>query len=146
MISGTRRSFKELVDGTIRLQIDIEPIDKAKFFELFPNIDMPVAIAPLRIEAVRHLLPIKKEPEEDIKGGELCKWAGILCRDEGFWEFLNHSGTLDCHGIKVISEALAAQAVRALCFVNSRADIDINKESAHMFRKLMANFDEWKNG
>ena len=49
-IPGTRKSAKELVDGTLRVQIDIEPRDKARFHLLFPEIDMPVAIAPLALD------------------------------------------------------------------------------------------------
>lgn len=47
-IAGTRKAVKELVDGTLRIQIDIEPQHKAQFHKLFPEIDMPVAIAPLK--------------------------------------------------------------------------------------------------
>jgi hypothetical protein len=46
-IAGTRKAIKEMVDGTLRIQIDIEPRYKSQFHELFPDIDMPVAIAPL---------------------------------------------------------------------------------------------------
>lgn len=47
-ISGTRRAIKELVDGTIRVQIDVDPQFRKAFFELFPDIDMAVALAPLQ--------------------------------------------------------------------------------------------------
>ena len=46
-ISGTRRAIKEMADGTIRVQIDIDPRFRSTFWALFPNIDMPVALAPL---------------------------------------------------------------------------------------------------
>ena len=46
-VAGTRRSMKELVDGTIRVQIDIDPPHRAAFLRLFPEIDMAVALAPL---------------------------------------------------------------------------------------------------
>ena len=46
-ISGTRRTMRELADGTIRLSVDIDPRFKAEFNRLFPDIDMPVALAPL---------------------------------------------------------------------------------------------------
>lgn len=47
VVSGTRRAMKELVDGTIRVQIDIDPQHRKDFLRLFGEIDMPVAIAPL---------------------------------------------------------------------------------------------------
>jgi len=46
-ISATRRAYKELVDGTLRVQFDVEPMHKNDFLKLFPEIDMPAAIAPL---------------------------------------------------------------------------------------------------
>lgn len=55
-ISGTRKAIKEMADGTLRIQIDIEPRDKRLFHKLFPDIDMPVAIAPLKpvAEGLQH--------------------------------------------------------------------------------------------
>ena len=47
-ISATRRSYKELVDGTLRVQFDIDPMYKRDFLKLFPDIDTPAAIAPLQ--------------------------------------------------------------------------------------------------
>jgi len=49
-VSGVRRGLRELADGTIRVSLDIEPKDRAAFFRLFPEIDMPIAIAPLYID------------------------------------------------------------------------------------------------
>lgn len=46
-VSGTRRRVKELVDGTLRVEIDIDPMQKRAFLKLLPEIDMPIAIAPL---------------------------------------------------------------------------------------------------
>src|SRR3546814_11444531 len=46
-ISGTRRAMKEMADGTIRVQIDIDPSCRSDFLSPFPNIDMPVALASL---------------------------------------------------------------------------------------------------
>ncbi len=46
-ITGTRRQVRELVDGTLEVKIHVEPRHKGDFHELFPDIDMPVALAPL---------------------------------------------------------------------------------------------------
>ena len=45
-IAGVRRTARELVDGTIRVQVDIEPRFRAQFFKLFPEVDMHIALAP----------------------------------------------------------------------------------------------------
>ena len=57
-IQGTRKAIKEMADGTLRIQIDIEPRDKRQFHELFPEIDMPVAVAPLVpvAEGIKHAM------------------------------------------------------------------------------------------
>lgn len=52
--------MKELVDGTIRVQIDIDPMYRELFFKLFGQIDMPVAIAPMVINSPI-LSPVQEE-------------------------------------------------------------------------------------
>lgn len=47
-ISAVRRTYRELADGTLRVQIDVDPRFKQDFLRLFPETDMPLAIAPLR--------------------------------------------------------------------------------------------------
>lgn len=48
-IEGVRRQFKQLSDGTLAVTIHIEPYRLEAFLSLFPEIDMPVALAPLRV-------------------------------------------------------------------------------------------------
>lgn len=48
-VVGTRRRIiKEMADGTLRVIIDIDPRFKADFHRLFPDVDLPVALAPLK--------------------------------------------------------------------------------------------------
>lgn len=63
-ISGTRRAMKEMADGTVRVQIDIDPRFRAQFFEMFGQIDMPVALAPLAADFEKR----KPEKTEDDYG------------------------------------------------------------------------------
>lgn len=62
VVSGTRRAMKEMADGTIRVSIDVDPTHRAAFLKLFPNIDMPVALAPLVNDFER------REPKPDDYG------------------------------------------------------------------------------
>jgi hypothetical protein len=115
-VCGTRRAIKELADGTIRVQIDIDPPFRRQFLETFPDIDMPVALAPL---------DLKGEPEAPKpKGGELAKLAGILCADSGFQGWLG-----------VESEEGAAALLRSECGVDSRAELDHNAAAAAIFHQ-----------
>ena len=147
-ISGTRRSMKELVDGTIRVQIDIDPKHNADFHALFPRIDMPVALAPLvanfeQIKPARGVEPTVDTPDKP-KGGELAKWAGILSNDPVFWEWANETDGNDYSPI--IGTIDAARYIREQCCVESRAELDHNPEAAKIFRHMMGEFDDWKNG
>jgi hypothetical protein len=53
-----------MADGTIRVQIDIDPTCRGAFWSLFPSIDMPVAIAPLVADFEKR----QSEPEADDHG------------------------------------------------------------------------------
>lgn len=131
-ISATRRTFKELVDGTIRLQVDIDPQHRRDFFRLFPEIDTPVALAPLKPEAA-------PKAEDGPKGGELAKLAGILCADMGFQAWIEHA-----YGEELPANAAlpldddaerAAVIVRHVCRVKSRAELDHSEAAATIFHE-----------
>lgn len=118
-ISGTRRQMKEMADGTIRVMIDIDPIHRRSFLEIFPAIDMPVALAPL-VADFEHL----QKEEEPAKGGALAKLAGMLCKNPEFIDFFN----LD-------DEAEAENTVRIVCGIKSRAELDHNIDAASTFHR-----------
>lgn len=86
-ISATRRGIRELADGTIRVQVDIDPPYRADFHKLFPEIGMPVAIAPLAPDFEQ-----SQEPGDDF-GDE----AALLHRSGFFYvqEVLKALGTDD---------------------------------------------------
>lgn len=128
-ISGTRRALKELVDGTVRVQIDIDPECRRDFFRLFPEIDTRVAIAPLRASAK------SAEP----KGGELARLAGMLCADPDFqfWLEARHREELPAEIGGAEGAERAAVLVRSVCGVESRAELDHNREAAMNFHELI---------
>lgn len=136
VISGTRRQVRELVDGTLEVKFHVDPRFKADFHRLFPNIDTPVAIAPLVADFER------REPtSEEPKGGPLCKLAAMWCKDEEFWEWLyEHYG----QGVPVLNEEEAAELLRALCGVQSRSELDHKPEATARFLNLVrAPFMAW---
>jgi len=119
-ISGTRRAMKEMADGTVRVQIDIDPKYRNEFFNLFGQIDMPVALAPL-VSDFEKAAPAEAEKP---KGGELARLAGIFCGQHEFWEFCGVDSAED-----------AAVWVRVTCRVPSRADLDSNSIAAQIFHE-----------
>lgn len=89
VISGTRRAMKEMADGTVRVQIDIDPRFRAAFFAAFGQIDMPVAIAPLVADFE------KREPEKTEDG--YGQHYAILYRDGWF----HNPKVSDAFGVRV---------------------------------------------
>lgn len=136
VISGTRRQVRELVDGTLEVKFHVDPRFKADFHRLFPNIDTPVAIAPLVADFER------REPtSEEPKGGPLCKLAGIWCKDKDFWQWL---GDNYGQGVPVENEEDAAELLRAVCGVHSRSELDHVPAGAARFHNIVRNpFIEW---
>lgn len=120
--------MKEMADGTIRVQVDIDPACRAQFLQLFPNIDMPVALAPLRADFEQ------ARPEEKPKGGELARLAGQLCQNPEFLEYGNYE-----------SPEEAAADIRFACKIESRAELDHNPQAAAIFHESYRKpFIAWK--
>lgn len=132
-ISGTRRAMKELVDGTLRVSIDIDPQSRRDFLRLFSEIDMRVALAPLKPQLV-------VASDDGLKGGELARLAGILCSDNDFRMWLQSFAPADL--VKAAMDAKepderAAIVMRGICGVDSRAELDHNAAAAERFHELV---------
>lgn len=57
--------------------------------------------------------------------------AGIICRDESFWEFF---------GVK--SEEEAAHKLCKYCGIGSRSELNGNKKAQHAFDSLITEYEE----
>lgn len=64
-VLGTRRKLREMADGTVRVEIDIEPNHKKMFLELFPDIDTPVVIG-----KIQDSVAIEEGREKGVSGGQ----------------------------------------------------------------------------
>lgn len=126
-IPGTRRQFRELVDGTIRVMIDIDPPYRKAFLDAFGEIDMAVALVPLATSVGP--APVEPKPEPELKGGELAKLAGKWCQREDFQEWVSRRAVVPCNADG------AAEGVRTLCGVHSRRELDHNSLAAELFEK-----------
>jgi len=113
-ISGTRRGIKELVDGTLRVTIDIEPGQKKLFHQLFPEIDTPVAIAALKIPGTE--IPVEQSC------GERCKWAIDFCTREDVWNYFTMNGYI------VENAYTCGKALKNWLGIHSRKELDTNED------------------
>lgn len=154
-VSGTRRAIKELVDGTIRVQVDIDPRFRKKFFELFPEIDSPVALAPLT-PGFEGGIPEGAEwpggdaPAKGRKPGQtLSQYAALLCQKPDFHRFLAAAHTedwrqcLQWRGEDPVESA--AEFIRRWCEIPTRAKLDDPAFTGAIadFHSLREEFHEW---
>lgn len=133
-VSGTRRAIKELVDGTIRVSVDVDPLHRAAFFALFPDIDMPVALAPLNLDAANEAAAAEP-PEEKPKGGALSQVAARMCLIPEFQEWIVERFPEQAEHTLVgaLPEDRAASIIRGVCSVRSRAELDHDSSAAATF-------------
>ncbi len=52
----------------------------------------------------------------------------------------------EAHGNECSTAAQAADFIRALCGIDSRAELDTNPAAASVFRGLLSDYDAWKSG
>jgi len=118
-ISGTRRQIRELVDGSLEVRIHIDPRFKKAFHELFPEIDTPVGIAPLKPD-----FEYQQTQSEKPKGGPLCTLAARWCKERMFQQWIG-----------VDTEQAAAESIRTICEVKSRSELDRHPMAAFNFNE-----------
>lgn len=87
-----------------------------------------------------------EKPEADKpKGGSLSKSAAIICNEPLFHEWLKDSGTINEWDDEGAYAEIAANHVRAVCGVKSRAHLDNDRMAAAKFRWMMKAYEEWVN-
>lgn len=140
-VSGIRRAMRERVDGTLIVQIEIDPPQRGAFLTLFPEIDMPVALAPLvpdhrrRDESNTPPQQAQAEAGKPVPGaasaapakpkvGALCLLAVQLCQNPEFREF-----------IEVTSEHEAVEHIYTTCGIESRTELDHDTRAAEIFHR-----------
>jgi hypothetical protein len=131
-ISAVRRQVREMVDGTLELRLHIEPKDKAEFHRLFPEIDMPVALAPLNPKAMN---AAPAEPEKE-KPGPLCMLCVKWCEDENFIKWFQDKYP-HADRFQVADKYTIRQYLCKLLSIQSRRELDTNPEAANRFQTLI---------
>lgn len=127
-------------------QIVIEvPIEAgASFVAAFgtpnPATSVPVALA--RIDPNAKPEPVKERRKWDELS--IAQQAGIMCNEKGFQKFIQErQARSSIHGPVDVTVDDAAQYVRQLCGVNSRAHIEGKPEAERIFRDLKITYDNW---
>lgn len=136
VIEASSGTYRSRVDGTIVLSVEIEPRFRAEALALFGMPGTPMALAALK--------PAIHEPgkADKPKGGLLSQWCAMRCDEVEFhdwlrehfethwWSALKFVGA--DHG-KVKASDVAAECVRRICGVKSRAEFDHDPRAAARF-------------
>ena len=80
------------------------------------------------------------QPEPAVKPRKLSQIAGGLCHDAKFRAWCEVQ-----YGEPCPDDAAAAQLIREVCGIESRAHLDVNEEAAKVFRELLADYDAAKD-
>lgn len=131
-VTGCVTGYKSLRDGTLRIQIDIEPRDVPTFHQTFPENDLHAVVARL------------SDPRKIEKGGPISNDAGMLCQTQDFQGFVSTKRD-QTDAFYAPTEEMAAVYVRWYCDVESRARLDGNKDAANRYRQIKEEFVNWRD-
>jgi hypothetical protein len=143
-ISGTFSDLKTVKSRSV-VQLVIEvPIEQgAAVIEAFgfpqPGAEVHVAVARLvAAPATIDHQPKEDKPRRKFDAMPRSQQAGIRCNEVAFWRYLNER----CNFVFVVDdERSAGAAVREICNVKSRADLDAH--AAVSWDRLEATFQTW---
>ena len=135
-ISAAAMRVRTMADGSLRIEVEVEPQDAQQAFALFGRPGAPMALAAL---AVGHAAVQEIEPEKP-KGGQGAKWLAIRCADPAFqlWLQEHHPHYWRANAISSQSGHMnAASVVRAVLSVESRAELDSDPIAQERFHRLI---------
>jgi hypothetical protein len=132
VVEASSGTYRSRVDGTLVLQVEIEPRHAQAALALFGMPGTSLAIARLKTPA-----EVEKQPEKPLKEGPrrstgtICHWLAMRCKDRGFqgWAFGK--------GAASNFEDDVAEWCRLQCNVNSRSEIDGNADAEARFESLI---------
>jgi hypothetical protein len=131
-----------MVDGTLRLTVDIEPRHAQDAFRLFGAPGVPMALAALKTAAQQE----RKGPEPQ----RLSTLAALMCKRDDFVQFIRRIYDVEMGGTGRSwgdvspedfggdTERYARHCIMVLCELKeSRAELDTNDEAAALFRSII---------
>ena len=121
-----------MADGTLRLTMDVEPAHAQAAFRLFGAPGQPCAIAALKTAGQQ------QAAEQRAIGGEAARWLGIRCGEAAFRQWLAMTWPREyAEAVGRTENERAASVVRAVCCVESQAEIDNDKIAFTRFTVLI---------
>ena len=138
-------AWQQLQSGSYKVAITISPadLDDNRLEDLlrFMRAPMGQRYAAVLVEIGDDEQPVvrPKDTREADKRSR-CQQAGILCKQQGFAAFLReHEG----FGTPFIDPDEVAETVRKICGVQSRRELDSNKEAGAQWDRLAGRYEGW---
>jgi hypothetical protein len=120
-IEASSARCKTLADGTLQITVNVEPRHAQDAFRLFGAPGVPMALAALKTAAQQ-----QQDQQERPKGGPLSRWLAMRCAEPEFQEWLGAT-----------SSEQAADKVRKLLDISSRAELDNDDDARHRFDTII---------
>lgn len=143
-IAGTFSDLKTVKTRSVVQMIIEVPIERgAEIIAAFgfprPGDEVPVAVARLDPEKVKHAPEPPEKPRKPFEDYTLAQQAGMRCGDEKFWEFL-----LQRYNFAHMNKNAAANFVRdTCCNGQSRTFLSNVPEFAEKWRAINDEFMQW---
>ncbi|GAA0235721.1 hypothetical protein LNAOJCKE_0903 [Methylorubrum aminovorans] len=143
--------FSMLVDGSLRVVIDVDPAEVPKALAGLNKPGIPLAIARLTNQAaVEHdRSRMAEEPADPLPAHKLptplSSRVAMTCNESSFRDFLS---AFDTDGFSAVVQSGCVepvkQYVRDFCDVNSRAEIKPGTPAAQRWETLRAEYEFWQ--
>jgi hypothetical protein len=133
IIEGAAMRCRTMADGSLRIEIEVEPCNAQAAFVLFGAPGRAVALAALKDGAAAVMEnPITEKP----KGGQWAKLAGMWCNDPDFLEWAQADNA-----------EVAAEIIRSYSNIQSRAELDNDPKALARFNgNIRHPFMKWMQG
>ena len=134
VLTGTYVSMKTLkTDNTIRIEVELD----CTIAEAAPFLEQGAVFAIARIKPDASQ---KNQVNESVKGGPLSKNAAMLCRDEKFQEWAGEQTEFGNWGTYLRDETGARYLILNHCEIESRAELDHDKDAAERYEQLKKSY------
>lgn len=146
-IEAASASLQTMAGGNLRLFVDIEPRHAGAAFEHFGDQGASVALAALKTASQRER---EQRQRMETRGGGKAALAAQWCNDQQFWKWMIRTFTGDWQRIVDATPGLpaseaAANLIRALCGIQSRAELDHSAEAWGRFNeRIRVPFMAWR--
>jgi hypothetical protein len=136
MVECSTGTLRTLVDGTVRLTIDVEPLNRDNALKAFSQPGTACVLAVLTQEIAKKEMVkaeadkagfIKQCPEaveyHDKHGVWPSNTADAICKEDNYRKYTNSLGG------RHLSEMGTTDIMREICSVDSRSEFDTNKDA-----------------